>query len=203
MSLREALESVDSLRCGFDVIGSLKNQLDKVGPLLQASEVCAELAETARLASELRMTEVDEAYRHIREMQDRLSPLVHEYALPGGITWLSTLTMPSDILPVNSEERQADFYRDDFSRTVREIEDGLQANEELVIFCNVGLEKFRVLKITMNSHNFLRLECSGCEEGSTVFLSGHINTLTLQFVVLPIVPPQVRRPIGFHMSSGE
>jgi hypothetical protein len=79
---------------------------------------------------------------------------------------------------------------------------GLRENQQVLMYCYHGLEKLLVRSISMPSPNVVSMHCVDADDRDT-HVTGHMHAVTFSFVVHTIVPPEVRRPIGFNMPSEE
>lgn len=91
---------------------------------------------------------------------------------------------------------QAELFMDGLQKQVKELERGLQSDEELSMTCWHGHERFQVLSISMPSQNVVALCCVD-DEGNHVQLTGHMNSVTFSFRIHKIQPPAKRNNIGF------
>jgi hypothetical protein len=97
-------------------------------------------------------------------------------------------------------ERQAEIYMQGLKDQHDDLLKTLKDNEKLVMICWHGHEKLQVTSISMPSNNVVAMRCID-ETGATIQVTGHMNALTFSLRVRTIVPPEVRQPIGFRMSS--
>lgn len=99
-------------------------------------------------------------------------------------------------------ETQAQMYMEGLKAQADALAQNLGPNQEVEMNCWHGTEKLKVLKISLPSENVVALHCLDAE-GDTVQVTGHMNSLTLSFRVNTIVPPAVRKQIGFVMPNAE
>ena len=118
--------------------------------------------------------------------------------LPGGIDFSAIVPK---FVPVPPEQRQASLFMAGLQAQAKRLEENLKEDQELLMFCWHGHEKMRVLEISMPSHNVVALHCLDGENRET-HVTGHMNSVNFSFVVLTIVPPKIRIPIGFNMPTG-
>jgi hypothetical protein len=155
----------------------LKDELEKL-----ESGSAASMARRQVRASELARREIDAILR----------PEHYAPVLPGGIDFISS--RPISVAP---EERQADEFMKGLKKHARLLETSLNENQELHMYCSNG---YRVLHISMPSHNVVAMHCLD-HDGNETHVTGHMNSVTFEFVIHTLVPPETRRPIGFNMPS--
>jgi hypothetical protein len=68
------------------------------------------------------------------------------------------------------------------------------------MFCYHGPERLQVLEVSMPSENVVSLRCLNSDSEET-YVTGHMHSVTFSYTVHTIVPPEVKRPIGFRMPS--
>jgi hypothetical protein len=128
---------------------------------------------------------------------------ISELATPS-VSALSAMSMPT--LPSaayrfrHPEERAADCFMEGLRQCAEDLENGLQENQELQMFCYHGPEKLRVLEVSMPSENVVSLQCLNLD-GEETHVTGHMHSVTFSYLIHTIVPPEVKRPIGFTMPS--
>jgi hypothetical protein len=98
------------------------------------------------------------------------------------------------------EERAAESFMEGLRQRAESLERGLQENQEIQMFCYHGPENLRVLEVSMPSENVVSLRCLNAD-GEEAHVTGHMHSVTFSFLIHTIVPPEVKRPIGFRMPS--
>lgn len=98
------------------------------------------------------------------------------------------------------EERAAESFMEGLRQHAENLESGLQENQELQMFCYHGPENLRVLEVSMPSENVVSLRCLNSDDEET-HVTGHMHSVTFSFLIHTIVPPEVKRSIGFRMPS--
>lgn len=144
--------------------------------------------------------------KFITELEDseRLSSLAREAALervnyfPGGIDYIPPFS--PKLMPVPYEQRQASEFMEGLKAHAKRLEESLQENQELLMYCWHGHEKMRVLEISMPSHNVVALHCINADN-CQVHITGHMNSVNFSFLIHTVVPPEVRTRIGFNMPN--
>ena len=99
-------------------------------------------------------------------------------------------------------ETQARLYMEGLKAQADALAETLGPQQEVVMNCWHGTEKLAVLRVSLPSENVVALHCVDTD-GNTVQVTGHMNSLTFSFRVQNIVPPAIRRPIGFIMPQGD
>jgi len=99
-------------------------------------------------------------------------------------------------------ETQARMYMEGLKAQADALAKTLGPNQEVEMNCWHGSEKLKVLSVSLPSENVVALHCVDVD-GTTVQVTGHMNSLTFSFRVSTIVPPAVRKPIGFVMPIAE
>jgi hypothetical protein len=97
-------------------------------------------------------------------------------------------------------ETQARMYMEGLKAQSDALAKTLGPNQEVEMNCWHGTEKLKVLSVSLPSENVVALRCVD-DEGATVQVTGHMNSLTFSFRVSTIVPPAVRKQIGFVMPN--
>ncbi len=111
----------------------------------------------------------------------------------------SRMTMPR--IP-SMWETQAELYMEGLKTQHDELSKTLKDNEQLVMICWHGHDKLQVISISMPSDNVVAMRCID-ETSATIQVTGHMNALTFSFRIHTIIPPAVRKPIGFEMPQSE
>lgn len=96
------------------------------------------------------------------------------------------------------EERAAESFMEGLRQHAEGLEGGLQENQEIQMFCYHGPESLRVLEVSMPSENVVSLRCLNAD-GEEAHVTGHMHSVTFSFLIHTIVPPEVKRLIGFNM----
>lgn len=112
------------------------------------------------------------------------------------------LRTPATMQIQPSEERAAESFMEGLREHAERLCNGLQENQELQMYCYHGSEPLRVLEISMPSENVVALRCVN-REGEETHVTGHMHSVTFSFLIHTIVPPEVKRPIGFRMPADE
>lgn len=99
-------------------------------------------------------------------------------------------------------ETQARIYMEGLKAQADALDKMLGPNQEVEMNRWHGAEKLIVLNVSLPSENVVALHCID-NEGATVQVTGHMNSLTFSFRVNTIVPPAVRKQIGFVMPNAE
>jgi hypothetical protein len=95
-------------------------------------------------------------------------------------------------------EVQAELFMEGLQNQAQELETSLKPDEELVMTCWHGNEKFHVLSVSMPSQNVVALRCVDAE-GNQIQMTGHMHAVTFSFMVCKTQPPAERNKIGFAM----
>lgn len=98
-------------------------------------------------------------------------------------------------------EPEAELYIEGLKAQVRQMEASLKSDQQLLMYCWHGHERFQVLSVSMPSNNVVALHCSDAD-GNAIQVTGHMNSITFSFRVHTASPPVKRKPIGFEMPSG-
>ena len=98
------------------------------------------------------------------------------------------------------EERAAESFMEGLRQYAESLENGLQDNQELQMFCYHGPESLRVLEVSMPSENVVSLKCLN-SYGEETHVTGHMHSVTFSYLIHTIIPPEVKRPIGFRIPS--
>ena len=109
---------------------------------------------------------------------------------------------PATLQIQRPEERAAESFMEGLREHAERLSNGLQENQELQMYCYHGPENLRVLEIGMPSENVVALRCVN-SDGEEAHVTGHMHSVTFSFLIHTIVPPEVKRPIGFRMPSDE
>jgi hypothetical protein len=134
-----------------------------------------------------------------REAQDNLGTQLARLSAP---------VMPSmhEFVPEmriqRPEERAANSFMHGLRQHAQRLASGLRENQELQMYCYHGPENLRVLEISMPSENVVSLQCLNSND-EELHVTGHMHSVTFSYLVHTIVPPEVKRPIGFNMPSEE
>jgi len=117
---------------------------------------------------------------------------------------LSTPKMPNFKMPAIPSiwETQAKLFMEGLKAQVEQLEASLKADQELVMICWHGHEKFQVLSVSMPSKNVVALNCRDAE-GDVTQVTGHMNSVTFSFRIVTAKEPSKRRPIGFEMPGSQ
>jgi hypothetical protein len=107
---------------------------------------------------------------------------------------------PATLRIQRPEERAAESFMEGLRQRAESLESGLQENQEIQMFCYHGPENLRVLEVSMPSENVVSLRCLNAD-GEEAHVTGHMHSVTFSFLIHTIVPPEVKRPIGFNMPS--
>jgi hypothetical protein len=102
--------------------------------------------------------------------------------------------------PTDPFERLAEHFMQGLQAQANELSKGLKDNQQLLMYCYHGYEKLRVLSINMPSMNVVAMHCVDADDRET-HVTGHLHAVTFSFVIDTLVPPEVRKPIGFNMPS--
>ena len=133
----------------------------------------------------------------VRQAHDGLSAQLERLYEP-----ISLPEMPA-MLPIQRpEERAAESFMEGLRQRTENLGRSLQENQELQMFCCHGHEKLQVLEVSMPSENVVSLGCLN-SNGEETHVIGHMHSVTFSYVVHTIIPPEVKRPIGFRMPSDE
>jgi len=97
-------------------------------------------------------------------------------------------------------ETQAELFMAGLRKQVRSLEQSLKADEQLVMMCWHGPEKFQVLSVSMPSQNVVALHCVDADDNHSQ-ITGHMNAVTFSFKVCKIQPPAKPKKIGFSMPT--
>jgi hypothetical protein len=95
-------------------------------------------------------------------------------------------------------ETQAELYMEGLQHQAKTLGKGLKQDEELVMTCWHGGEKFQVLSVGMPSQNVVALKCVDVD-GNHVQVTGHMNAVTFSFMVRKVQPPAKPCKIGFSI----
>ena len=125
----------------------------------------------------------------------QLARLTEPMAL--GVPALSSTTLRIQ----RPEERAAESFMEGLRQHAEILELGIQENQELQMFCYHGPEHLRVLEVSMPSENVVSLRCLN-SEGEETHVTGHMHSVTFSYLIHTIVPPEVKRKIGFNVPSG-
>ena len=105
------------------------------------------------------------------------------------------------MLPIQGpQERAAESFMEGLREHADKLEAGLREDQELHMICYHGPERLRVLEISMPSENVVSLRCLNAD-GDEAHVTGHMYAVTFSYVIHTVVPPEVKRPIGFRMPS--
>lgn len=107
-----------------------------------------------------------------------------------------------DVLPIDLAAMEAETYMEGLKAQHDELLEALKDDEQLSMICWHGHDKLQVMSINMPSKNVVAMRCID-ESGATIQVTGHMNALTFSFCIYKIVPPVVRKPIGFQMPQPE
>ena len=99
-------------------------------------------------------------------------------------------------------ETQAELFMEGLKAQAEQLEASLKPDQELLMICWHGHEKFQVLNVTMPSHNVVALTCVDAE-GETTQVTGHMNSVTFSFRIVTPKEPVQPRPIDFDMPGRE
>jgi hypothetical protein len=108
--------------------------------------------------------------------------------------------MPQMPIIKSAWETQAELFMEGLRKQVHSLEKSLKADEELVMTCWHGHEKFQVLSVSMPSQNVVALHCVDAEDNHSQ-ITGHMNAVTFSFKVCKIQPPAKPKKIGFSMPT--
>lgn len=133
-----------------------------------------------------------------RESHDALGAQLARLSEP--MKWDLPALSPARLHIQRPEERAAEEFMEGLRQHADSLAGVLRENQELQMFCYHGYEKLRVLEIAMPSENVVALRCLDANEEET-HVTGHMHSVTFSFLVHTIVPPEVKRPIGFRMPS--
>ena len=97
-------------------------------------------------------------------------------------------------------ETQARMYMEGLKAQADALGKTLGPNQEVEMNCWHGADKLKVQSVSLPSENVVALRCID-HEGATVQVTGHMNSLTFSFRVSTVVPPDVRKQIGFVMPQ--
>jgi len=155
---------------------------------------------------------LDELSKRTQEISSPLEKAMATFKNPlDGIDThlLRQVTMPSivddfrmpELPPMKSIWKiQSELFMEGLQKQVQELERGLKSDEELLMTCWHGHEKFQVLSIGMPSHNVVALRCVDAE-GNQVQFTGHMHSVTFSFMVHKTQPPAKRNKIGFSIPD--
>lgn len=111
------------------------------------------------------------------------------YSMPD-YTKIATLVPPYG-------QAQADVYMTGLKSQVRELEESLKPNQQLIMACWHCGETLRVLSVSMPSNNVVALQCND-SEGNAIQVTGHMNAITFSFRIITESEPVERKKIGFN-----
>jgi hypothetical protein len=181
MTLKDEFENLPGER--------LRRELEKI-PGMNLND---ELERRERLRFVAEAEERESLSRHARE-----AVLERSDYLPGGISYIPPFS--PKLMPVPYEQRQSSEFMEGLKAHAKRLEESLQEDQELLMYCWHGHEKMRVLEISMPSHNVVALHCINADN-CQVHITGHMNSVNFSFLIHTIVPPEVRTPIGFNMPN--
>ena len=95
-------------------------------------------------------------------------------------------------------ERLAERFMEGLKSQVDQLSKGLKENQQLLMYCYHGVEKLRVLAISMPNVSVVSMRCIDAD-GRENYVTGHLHAVTFSFVIDTIVSSEGRRPVGFTM----
>jgi len=141
-------------------------------------------------------TEMEKLSRLNRELPSGLESILRDADRSYGVPGLTPTTMHIQ----GPAERAAESFMEGLRDHADRLQSGLREDQELHMLCYHGPERLRVLEISMPSENVVSLRCLNAD-GDEAHVTGHMHAVTFSYVIHAVVPPEVKRPIGFRMPS--